>query len=104
MGERGLVSRGQNYLMQQGKKIENQIEVIGHIEICKCGKRMERRKHKAITQKQKRKAYYFSEWDYCPKHKGGCGHLQNYDKFRVNNELGHYLEESERQNEHFKFI
>ena len=50
---------------------------IGEINFCpNCGSMMDRRKHKKLP---KNKAYYFSEWDYCP----SCTHTQHYEKYKI---------------------
>lgn len=47
----------------------------------KCNGFFERRSHAKITDKELRKAYYFSEWDYCRY----CQHVQHYDEYKVYN-------------------
>lgn len=46
----------------------------------KCDECMERRTHKSTANITK--AYYFSEWDYCP----DCCHVQHYEKYKIINE------------------
>lgn len=40
---------------------------------------MIRRKHEVITPKMLKKAYVFSEWDFCPK----CRFVQHYNMFKT---------------------
>lgn len=48
------------------------------VKCSKCGKDAQRREHKVIPEG---KAYYFTEWDYCPH----CRHLQHYEEFKKYN-------------------
>lgn len=61
---------------------KQRIEILSEGNRCvKCQQPMQRRRHREIGDKQLNKAYYFSEWDYCP----ACKHVQHYDKFKVFN-------------------
>lgn len=52
------------------------LKTLGEVPCPKCAWLMERRSHK---QPPKKKPFYFSEWDYCPK----CRHLQHYERYKV---------------------
>jgi len=53
---------------------------VGKWEDCpKCGRMMERRSHGVNETSYKNKAYYYTEWDYCPQ----CKHVQHYEKFKI---------------------
>lgn len=49
----------------------------------KCNKEMERRNHKPAETAYLKKAYYYSEWDYC----GRCKHVQHYERYKIRNDL-----------------
>ena len=61
--------------------------IIGEGNNCpKCGKPMQRREHKEITQKILNQPYYFSEWDVCRP----CHHIQMYEYKKVFNNKGRF--------------
>ena len=71
-------------------KNKRKITKIGKGKECpKCKHLMERRKHTEIGEKENKKAYYFTEWDYC----WSCKHIQFYEEFKVwnNNEKSKWL-------------
>lgn len=66
--------------------MKNRSITTGKIKECpRCKKMMERKEHSRITEQMLKQPYYFTEWDYCNKHAGGCGYMQMYENKKVFN-------------------
>ncbi len=57
----------------------NRVLIVGNGENCpSCKNPMQRRKHTLPHPTHSKKAYGFSEWDWCPE----CRYLQHYERFK----------------------
>lgn len=89
--------------MKKGR-LSQSVEIIGIGLPCdKCGKEMQRRAHKYLTEKQKSSPYYFSEWDVCV---SGCNFMKHYDKYKVynKNDMSTYMQLKEEEGNLISFI
>lgn len=85
-----------NKRARQRTKRKKRVSIIcDGLDCPKCNRPMQRRKHSSITPKELKKAYYFSEWDYCV----SCKHIQLYEKYKIwnNNEKSRRVWEYEEQ-------
>jgi len=90
------------------KRERRQRKIQTHSVLCEgaecphCHQRMERRKHKEITDKVLKQSYYFSQWDFCKT----CNHVQHYDKYKVynKNEKGFYSQAKEEERMQVEFL
>lgn len=86
------------FISRKGKVRKNVVVLTNESLPCrKCKKPMQRRAHEHILEKQLRKNYYFTEWDYCLT----CHAIYQYEQYKVYN---NHDEELERQEEHLRLI